>query len=157
MIQDTQAKVREFSFKTNNNHILQNTSQGLSILVDGVNIQSYLIGHFNAYNIARFSILTSLGIPAEDASIALKYSTGASGRMETVCVNSENTPTVIIDYAHTPDAAERLSNFTRTLNHNNGSLHCVFGAVVIVTIQTIRNGKSSIKICRPYCSNQRQP
>jgi UDP-N-acetylmuramoyl-L-alanyl-D-glutamate--2,6-diaminopimelate ligase len=129
MIQDTQAKVREFSFKTNNNHILQNTSQGLSLLVDGVNIQSPLIGHFNAYNIAQaFLIITSLGIPAEDASTALKYSTGAAGRMETVCVNNEDTPKVIIDYAHTPDALLNVLATLHTLNHNNGSLHCVFGA-----------------------------
>ena len=94
-----------------------------------MNIQSSLIGHFNAYNIAQaFLILTSLGITAEDASIALKYSTGASGRMETVCVNNEDAPIVIIDYAHTPDALLNVLATLHALNHNNGSLYCVFGA-----------------------------
>lgn len=129
MIQDTQAKVKAFSFKTNNNDILQNTSKGLSLLVDGVNIQSSLIGHFNAYNIAQaFLIIKSLGIPTDDASSALKYSTGASGRMETVDVNNKDAPIVIIDYAHTPDALLNVLATLHALNHKNGSLHCVFGA-----------------------------
>ncbi len=129
MVQDTKAAINEFSFKTEHNHILQNTSEGLSLVVDGVNIQSPLVGDFNAYNVAQaFMICKSLNIPALDAAKALQTSSGASGRMETVVVDDGELPKVIVDYAHTPDALQNVLATLHNLRFKNSKLHCVFGA-----------------------------
>ncbi len=129
MVQDSKAAINEFSFKTDHNHILQNTSDGLSLLVDGVNIQSPLVGDFNAYNVAQaFLICKSLNIPALDAAKALNTSSGASGRMETVVVENGELPKVIVDYAHTPDALQNVLATLFNLKFKESRLHCVFGA-----------------------------
>lgn len=129
MVQDTKAAINEFSFKTDHNHILQNTSDGLSLLVDGVNIQSPLVGDFNAYNVAQtFLICKSLNIPALEIAKALQSSSGASGRMETVIVENSELPKVIVDYAHTPDALQNVLATLYNLRFKGSKLHCIFGA-----------------------------
>ncbi len=129
MVANTKAAVNEFSYKTDTNHILQNTAEGLSLLVDGVNIQSPLVGDFNAYNIAQaFLICKALGIPALDAANALQTASGASGRMETVVVEGDSLPVVIVDYAHTPDALNNVLATLHNLRLKGSKLHCVFGA-----------------------------
>lgn len=129
MVADTKAAVNEFSYKTETNHILQNSAEGLSLLVDGVNIQSPLVGDFNAYNIAQaFLICKALGIPALDAANALQTASGASGRMETVVVEGDTLPVVIVDYAHTPDALNNVLATLHNLRLKGSKLLCVFGA-----------------------------
>jgi len=129
MASDTMASVNEFSFKTDHNHILQNTAEGLSLLVDGVNIQSPLVGDFNAYNVAQaFLICKALGIPALEAAKALQSCSGASGRMETVVADGDNLPIVIVDYAHTPDALLNILATLNDLRFEDSQLVCVFGA-----------------------------
>jgi UDP-N-acetylmuramoyl-L-alanyl-D-glutamate--2,6-diaminopimelate ligase len=129
MAQDTTAAINEFSFETDHNHILQNTADGLSLLVDGVNIQSPLVGDFNAYNVAQtFLICKSLNIPELDIAKALQTSSGASGRMETVVVQNGDLPKVIVDYAHTPDALHNVLSTLSDLQFKESKLHCVFGA-----------------------------
>lgn len=129
MVQDSKAAINEFSFKTDNNHILQNTSDGLSLLVDGVNIQSPLLGDFNAYNVAQaFLISKALNIPALKAATALQSCSGASGRMETVVVENSSLPKVIVDYAHTPDALQNVLATLHNLKLKGSKLHCIFGA-----------------------------
>lgn len=129
MASDTMASVNEFSFKTDHNHILQNTAEGLSLLVDGVNIQSPLVGDFNAYNVAQaFLVCKALGIPALEAAKALQSCSGASGRMETVVADGDNLPIVIVDYAHTPDALLNILATLNDLRFKDSQLVCVFGA-----------------------------
>jgi len=129
MVSDTKASVNEFSFKTDQNHILQNTADGLTLLVDGVNIHSPLVGDFNAYNVAQaFLICKSLKIPALDAAKALQSCSGASGRMETVVTEEKSHPKVIVDYAHTPDALQNVLATLNNLRFQGSKIHCVFGA-----------------------------
>lgn len=129
MYLDTKAAVNTFSYRNDQNHILTNSAEGLTLIVDGVNIQSPLIGQFNAYNVAQaFLICKALGIPALEAAKTLSECTGASGRMETVLVDGENLPIVIVDYAHTPDALENVLATLKSLKQSDQNLICVFGA-----------------------------
>ena len=48
--------------------------------------------------------------------------------METVLVDGENLPVVIVDYAHTPDALENVLETLKALKKNDQKLICVFGA-----------------------------
>ncbi len=129
MITDCLAGVNQFSFKNDRNHILSNTSNGLSLVVDGVNIQSPLVGDFNAYNVAEaFLICKAVGIPALEVAKALQNSSGASGRMETVVVEGDNLPIAIIDYSHTPDSLQNALSTLARLKEKDQELICVFGA-----------------------------
>lgn len=129
MITDTRATVKEFSFKTQDNHILQNSANGLTLIVDEVNIKSPLVGDFNAYNVAEaFLICKALGFDGNSIAKALQTCSGASGRMETVVVEGDYLPVVIVDYAHTPDALENVLSTLAKLKKEDGKLICVFGA-----------------------------
>jgi UDP-N-acetylmuramoyl-L-alanyl-D-glutamate--2,6-diaminopimelate ligase len=82
-------------------------------------------GDFNVYNTAEAAIAASLvDISAEQICASLANFGGVDGRMETVC--KEKLPfTVIIDYAHTPDALIKALEACRKITR--GKLFCVFG------------------------------
>ena len=108
---------------------MQNSAAGLTLIVDGVNIKSPLVGDFNAYNVAEaFLICKALGFDANSIAKALQTCSGANGRMETVVVEGEDLPVVIVDYAHTPDALENVLSTLAQLKGKDAELICVFGA-----------------------------
>lgn len=67
-----------------------------------------------------------LGISAQDAANALAVFGGVSGRMERV-LPTEAEITVWIDYAHTPDALEKLLRSVRRFREPGGRILLVFG------------------------------
>ncbi len=129
MIGNTKAKIVELSFNKNAN-ILENTPNGLKIEVDGNVISSPLVGDFNAYNIAEaFLICKELGIDEQKTLLALAKAKGAAGRMEQVVLdNSSPQPTVIVDYAHTPDALYNVLKTLAGMKSEKQFIYCVFGA-----------------------------
>lgn len=79
---------------------------------------------FNISNsMAVFASLLALGVNADEAAVALSSVSGAPGRFESV-PNSKGVK-VIVDYAHTPDALEKVLSSAAELS--NGRLICVFG------------------------------
>lgn len=82
-----------------------------------------LLGRFNVSNLlAVLAALLSVGIPLADAADALRHAQPVAGRMD--CLMGEH-PTVVVDYAHTPDALEKVLSSLR--EHVEGQLFCVFG------------------------------
>ena len=77
------------------------------------------------YNaLAALGICHMLGVPPEQGAAALQTASGIKGRMEVV--PTPGLPcTVLIDYAHTPDALEKALQAARL--HCAGKLWCVFG------------------------------
>lgn len=129
MAQDCKAEVSFLSFKGDSSHILENSPNGLSLIVEGQRIESPLVGTFNAYNIAEtFLICKKLGLDSKEIADALKEAKGASGRMETVMVKGKNLPVVIVDYAHTPDALSNVLSTLISVKEDNQTLTVVFGA-----------------------------
>ena len=83
-----------------------------------------LFGRFNAYNLlAALSALCLFDILFEDAIKRLSQFKNISGRME--CFITGNSPYVVVDYAHTPDALEQALSVLRPIC--TGKLICVFG------------------------------
>ena len=84
------------------------------------------MGLFNAYNLAAcVGLLCDLEFALDHVTQVLSEIKGALGRMQ--AVHYPGCATVIIDYAHTPDA---LRNVLVTLKANQagvGKLWCVFG------------------------------
>jgi UDP-N-acetylmuramoyl-L-alanyl-D-glutamate--2,6-diaminopimelate ligase len=132
MAKDCKATVWDFGFIDDNSSactILSNTADGLIIDIDGTVIQSPLTGNFNAYNIAEaYLICLALGCSKSNIASALSSAQGAPGRLEKVMVNnSSSLPVVFVDYAHTPDALEKVSNTLAQVKTTGQQLYIVFG------------------------------
>jgi len=74
-----------------------------------------LIGSFNASNVlAVIGIADALNIPLTTAAQALREAVPARGRAEIVLTSAPFT--IVVDYAHTPDALEKILTTLRELN-----------------------------------------
>ncbi len=87
-------------------------------------IESRLMGAFNVSNLLlALATLLSLGYPLEALVETGSRLQPVCGRMEVF--NAPGKPTVVVDYAHTPDALEKALEAARL--HCQGQLWCVFG------------------------------
>lgn len=87
-------------------------------------VKSRLMGEFNISNLlSTAALLGSRGFSLKDIVTAISNAGAVKGRMEVL--RNDNQPTVVIDYAHTPDALEKALRATH--NHCKGDLWCVFG------------------------------
>lgn len=110
---------------------IEPTSQGhLAVSVAGPDgatqrLESPLPGRFNAANaLGAFVVLLTAGIGADHARQGLLLARSVPGRMERVGSASASFP-VFVDYAHTPDAVERVLRAGRQLA--TGDLVVVLG------------------------------
>jgi UDP-N-acetylmuramoyl-L-alanyl-D-glutamate--2,6-diaminopimelate ligase len=88
-------------------------------------LRSPLIGRFNAYNLlAVLATLLALGVNLAEAATRLSRATAPAGRVERFG-GACGLPLVVVDYAHTPDALEKILMALR--EHVRGQLWCVFG------------------------------
>ena len=99
---------------------------GLTIEGNGVDfeVQSQLVGAVNVPNLEMLvATLLGLSTPLEEIQNIVAAVRPAPGRME--LYRSQGMPSVVVDYAHTPDALEKALLSVR--KHCQGSLWCVFG------------------------------
>ncbi|MGQ3070557.1 MAG: UDP-N-acetylmuramoyl-L-alanyl-D-glutamate--2,6-diaminopimelate ligase [Ferrovibrionaceae bacterium] len=83
-----------------------------------------LLGAFQAHNVlCALGLAVACGIDADKAIAALPHLTGVPGRMQKVA--EVDGASVIVDYAHTPDALATVLTAIRP--HVAGKLVCVFG------------------------------
>ena len=97
------------------------TSWGAAVL------QSKLIGRFNASNLMG-SLAVSLASEMDiDAAVReLGMQKAVAGRMQTL--GGKDAPAVVVDYAHTPDALEKVLLTLREVTEpSGGKVICVFG------------------------------
>ncbi len=81
-------------------------------------------GMFSVYNIlAAITTALALDFDIEKSIRVLEKIPGVAGRFEIVV----NKPTVIVDYAHTPDGLENVLKAAREITPKNGQLICIFG------------------------------
>ncbi len=106
------------------------TLDGLAMTLDGERRRFRLIGAFNGANLAgAYGVLRARGHSRDDALEALTRVEGPPGRMEVFRPVGEGSgPTVVVDFAHTPDAYERLLLSARGYLRPGGRLFIVFGS-----------------------------
>ncbi|WP_373974192.1 UDP-N-acetylmuramoyl-L-alanyl-D-glutamate--2,6-diaminopimelate ligase [Chitinibacter sp. SCUT-21] len=109
---------------------LESSLKGLALTVETpqgtTRIESALLGRFNASNLlACLGVLLAQGVSLADASKALEQIRPAAGRMQ--CLGGGDKPMVVIDYAHTPDALEKVLMTLREAMPQGSRLYCVFG------------------------------
>ena len=91
----------------------QLSKKGISFRVDGQDFDVNLLGKFNLHNIlAAISVGLIEGISLDKIKLALEKVNSISGRLEIVI---KNPFMVIVDYAHTPDALEKVYQMIREL------------------------------------------
>ena len=102
-------------------------SVAFDALLDGrrIPVTVPIPGRFTVYNaLAALGICHMLGVPPEQGAAALQTASGIKGRMEVV--PTPGLPcTVLIDYAHTPDALENV--LTAVRGFAEGRVVAVFG------------------------------
>jgi UDP-N-acetylmuramoyl-L-alanyl-D-glutamate--2,6-diaminopimelate ligase len=80
-----------------------------------VTLRSRLLGHHNVENlVVALGVVHALGLDVERAARALTDEIGAPGRLER-CEAAEDDVTVLVDYAHTPDALARAIDAVRPI------------------------------------------
>ena len=85
-----------------------------------------LDGAFNASNVLGvLGVLLASGIELDDALTALSHVTAPPGRMQRL--GGGFKPLVVVDYAHSPDALEKVLTALRPAVVLAGELICVFG------------------------------
>jgi UDP-N-acetylmuramoyl-L-alanyl-D-glutamate--2,6-diaminopimelate ligase len=89
-------------------------------------VRSQLVGDYNASNLlVVIGGLRALGVPLADAAAAVGRVTPVPGRMQRVAGGDVD---VVVDYAHSPDALEKVLQALRPLAAARGArLWCVFG------------------------------
>lgn len=92
-------------------------------------LRSALIGDFNASNLLLvIGGLRALGVALPDAVRATQALRAVPGRMQRVRIDGAGQPEVVVDYAHSPDALEKVLQTLRPLAQlRGGRLWCVFG------------------------------
>jgi len=107
---------------------LEFLSDGIKFSVENIDFNLKLLGKFNVYNaLAAISACLSQGVDLSTIKRSLERIEKLPGRMEIVAVKPF---TVIVDYAHTPDALEEVYCTVQNQLINNGKqkLRCVLGA-----------------------------
>jgi UDP-N-acetylmuramoyl-L-alanyl-D-glutamate--2,6-diaminopimelate ligase len=89
-------------------------------------VRSTLVGEFNASNLlVVLGGLRALGVPLADACAVVPELTSVPGRLQRVPGRDVD---VVVDYAHTPDALDKVLQALRPLaTARGGRLWCVFG------------------------------
>ena len=107
------------------------TAQGMQFDVceggECVRLHTQAIGDFNVSNLlAVIGSLRALGHPLAQAVKASEGLLPVPGRLQ--CVGGHAQPLVCVDYAHTPDALEKVLQTLRPVaSARSGRLWCVFG------------------------------
>ena len=129
MVQNTKASIYSYSQKLNSNFsckIIEQHLDGMLLSIDNSEIWTKLIGRFNASNIlAIYSIGKLYNIDKINLLTSISKLESVKGRLQSFLSN--NKVTVIIDYAHTPDAIENVISTINNIKKSNQNLITVIG------------------------------
>ena len=112
-------------------NLLEMSGQGSRLAVHSswgsAELHSALVGRFNAANLlGALAVLLVSNVGLRDAVQSLSNAQPVAGRMQRLGCTQQ--PTVIVDYAHTPDALEKVLVALREVSAAaGGRVLCVFG------------------------------
>lgn len=119
MLQNTAASKHHYSLRTIadfNCKVLEDRINGMSLMMNGKEMEVQFVGRFNAYNLTCvYGAAVLLGLPSQEVLVAMSSLQPVDGRFQTI--KAPQGFTAIIDYAHTPDALVNvLSTIAEVLN-----------------------------------------
>ncbi|MCH2171654.1 UDP-N-acetylmuramoyl-L-alanyl-D-glutamate--2,6-diaminopimelate ligase [Myxococcota bacterium] len=119
---ETEAEVRLTEAVTH----LDGTRARLTLGSEPIDISLPLLGDFNVENmLVACGVAFALGIPAQTIAVGTERCPQVPGRVERIGADLPGAPTVLVDYAHTPDAVEKVARTLRLVTP--GRLIVVFG------------------------------
>ena len=128
MMQNTKAEIVTYSLRSIADHtcrVMEQSFEGMLLKIDSIEAWSPLIGLHNAYNLlAIYTTAVVLGAEPEEVLVAMSTLKPAPGRLENI--RGPKDISVIIDYAHTPDALENVLKTLREIAPDR-ELICLFG------------------------------
>lgn len=129
MLQNTPAKRYSYALKTMADFrlsVLENTFSGMLLRIETQEVWVSLIGKFNAYNLlAIYATAKLLGVDTLQALLALSKLTPVAGRFQYFVAPDKRT--LIVDYAHTPDALENVLETIRSIKQAGQQLITLVG------------------------------
>lgn len=129
MVQNTASTKYSYALKTTADFkakVIENQLDGMQLLLDGKEFWTPLIGEFNAYNLLSvYSIARLLGFNSEEILMHLSQLKNVDGRFQSFITASGIS--IIIDYAHTPDALENVLKTIAKIRTRNERLFTVVG------------------------------
>jgi UDP-N-acetylmuramoyl-L-alanyl-D-glutamate--2,6-diaminopimelate ligase len=130
MLQNTKAQKHTYGlkkpadFKTK---IIENDLSGLYLQLDGSPLHARMIGEFNAYNLsAVYATAILLEQDKMETLTALSDLRGAEGRFDYI-IDPKSNIMGIVDYAHTPDAVEKVLETIKKLKKPTSKVITVLG------------------------------
>lgn len=129
MVRDTTA--RKFSFGRSADADYSFTLDhgdlsGLRVTLQGRSCTAALVGEFNAYNLVGcLAAAEQLGMPVDRAVTLVGQLKPVAGRMERVDCGPELKG--LVDFAHTPDAIEKVISAVRSIEEPTGGIVTVVG------------------------------
>lgn len=130
MLQNTRA--RKFTYSVSGMgdfraRIVETSFQGMLLMMDGEELYTLLVGNFNAYNLlAIYGTAMLLGEQKIPVLTMLSKLKPAEGRFDYV-ISKVNRIMGIVDYAHTPDALEKVLLTIKKIRTGNEQLITVVG------------------------------
>jgi UDP-N-acetylmuramoyl-L-alanyl-D-glutamate--2,6-diaminopimelate ligase len=110
---------------------IKTRTKGTEFIVDSpfgsARVKTHLVGQFNVSNVLGvLGVLLAKGLAWDAAVHAVGGLHPVPGRMQQL--GGRDAPMVVIDYAHTPDALEKvLATLRQVADEREGKLWCVFG------------------------------
>jgi UDP-N-acetylmuramoyl-L-alanyl-D-glutamate--2,6-diaminopimelate ligase len=130
MLQNTRAKKYTYSINGMADYrarITESSFHGMVMQIDGEEVYTPLVGDFNAYNLlAIYASAMLLGEQKIPVLTVLSKLRPAEGRFDYILSN-ENKIMGIVDYAHTPDALEKVLLTIKDIRSGNEQLITLIG------------------------------
>mgnify|MGYP001795971453 CR=1 FL=1 len=130
MVQNTAAKPYTYSLRAMASYrarVVDNTPVGLQLELDGQEIFTRMIGHFNAYNLlAVYGTAMLLEAERDEVLRIISGLAGPVGRVSYVR-GGKSGVTGVVDYAHTPDSVEKVCETLREMLAASQRLITVLG------------------------------
>jgi len=153
MLQNTKARKFTYSLRALADYkakILENTLIGLHLDLDGEEFFGRLIGKFNAYNLlACYAVARLLDQEKMEVMAALSALKSAEGRFDYLA-DSQRGIIAIVDYAHTPDALEKVLQTINQLREGEGKI------ITVVGCGGDRDKSKRPKMAKIACDNSQQ-
>ena len=129
MLQNTKAKKYSYSTKQDADYklkILECQFSGMLLKIQDKEVWTNLVGNFNSQNLlAVFAVADIFNVPKLSALKSISRLKSVEGRFETFI--SKDDITVIIDYAHTPDALEKIIQTINSIRTQNETFIVLIG------------------------------
>lgn len=130
MVQNSKADIYTYALRKPckfKGKVISNDLNGLHMNIEGKEIYLKMVGGFNAYNaLAVYGTAIALDLDEQDILTQLSMLVTAEGRLDIVKVDSAEY-TAVVDYAHTPDALDKVLKTLVEVKADNVKLITVVG------------------------------